>query len=83
MIIYRLEEEWESIPTSARCFSIPPCMKQKELCRYSDELRTKQPGFDSRRGKIFFLFSAVSNPDLGTTQTPIQWVSVGAEQTYI
>jgi hypothetical protein len=41
---------------------------------YRDGLRAGRPGFDSRHGKIVFLFSTASRPTLGFTQPSMQWV---------
>jgi hypothetical protein len=42
--------------------------------RYSDGLRTGQPGFNSRQGQQIFLFSTAPRPNLGPTQFPSQWI---------
>jgi hypothetical protein len=41
--------------------------------RYSDELRTGRPGFDSRKGKEI-LFSNASRPALRPNKSPNQWI---------
>jgi hypothetical protein len=45
------------------------------LSRYSDGIRTGRPGFDSRQGMRYFLFSTASIPVLRPTQPPIQWIA--------
>jgi hypothetical protein len=48
---------------------------QSELrSRYSDRLRARRPGFDSRQRQELFLYSTESKPALGPTEPPIQWV---------
>jgi hypothetical protein len=47
--------------------------------RYSDELRTGRPGFDSRECKIF-LFSTACRLILVSTQPPFQWAPGGKRQ---
>jgi hypothetical protein len=51
---------------------------------YSAGLWAGGGGFESRQGLGIFLFTTVSRPALGLTQTPIQWVpgapSLGVQQ---
>jgi len=39
-----------------------------------NKLRARRPGFNSQRGKDFFLFSTASKLPLELTQPPVQWV---------
>jgi hypothetical protein len=45
------------------------------LARYSDRLRTGQPGFDSRQDHEVLLCSTASRPALSPAQPPIQSVA--------
>jgi hypothetical protein len=53
-------------------------MRQKnnpgELDRFSDGLRTRRLGRDSRQEQDIILWSTVSKSAMGYTQPPIQWV---------
>jgi hypothetical protein len=44
----------------------------------SVELRDGQSGFDSQQGQGIYVYSALSSPTLGPTNTPIQWVPTGS-----
>jgi hypothetical protein len=44
-----------------------------QLSMYSDGIRVKRSGFDSRQRHKIFLFSTMSRLALGPTQPPIQW----------
>jgi hypothetical protein len=50
------------------------------LSRYSGGLPAGRPGFDSRQGQEFFLYSMASRPTLEPTQPPIQWVPEALSQ---